>query len=104
LHFFAAEAATEIVAAFTGALPVGSYVVISVGSADEETGQQLASQYKAATAYNHSPQQISEFFAGLKLVGPGLVDACNWEPHLRSAPLTARGGRILAGVVKKVST
>jgi hypothetical protein len=41
LHFFDADTAREITAAFTGAIAPGSYVVISVGSGDEETGRQL---------------------------------------------------------------
>jgi hypothetical protein len=98
LHFFDADTAREITAAFTGAIAPGSYVVISVGSADEDTGVQLVEEYAAGTFHNHSPAQIVGFFSGLDLVGPGLADAGDWEPGLLARPHDHHGGRILAGV------
>jgi hypothetical protein len=98
LHFFDADNAREIATAFTHAIAPGSYVVISVGSADEETGGQLAKEYAAGTLHNHSPAQIAGFFTGLDFVGPGLADAGDWEPGLLARPHDHHGGRILAGV------
>ena len=98
LHFFDADTAREISATFTGAIAPGSYVVISVGSADEETGRQLVEEYAARTLHNHSPAQIAGFFSGLDLVRPGLADAGDWEPGLLARPHDHHGGRILAGV------
>jgi len=101
LHFFDATTASEITAGFAGALAPGSFVVISVGSGDEETGGQLAREYTAATLYNHSPAEITGFFAGLDLTGSGLIDARDWEPDLTAATAAHRGGRILVGVGRK---
>ena len=103
LHFFDAEAARKIVAELTNWLAPGSYVAISVGSGDEQTGGALAREYQAATLYNHSPAQISGFFAGLDLIEPpGLVDARNWHPGmLVTPPVGHQGGHVLAGVGRK---
>jgi hypothetical protein len=76
----------------------GSYVVISVGWADEETGGQLAKEYAAGTLHNHSPVQIAGFFTGLDFVGPGLAGAGDWERGLLARPHDHHEGGILAGV------
>jgi S-adenosyl methyltransferase len=102
LHFLDAGTAAKITEAFTRWLTPGSYVVISCGSGDQETGERLAREYAAGTLYNHSPAQIAGFFASLDLVPPGLVDAGDWNPGLPAAPTPGhRGGRILAGVGRK---
>ncbi len=75
--------------------------MISVGSGDEQTGGRLAREYTAGTLYNHAPDRIAEFFAGLELVSPGLVEARHWDPALSAAPPGRRSGRILAGVGRK---
>jgi SAM-dependent methyltransferase len=98
LHFFDADAAREITAAFMRAVGPGSYVVISVGSADEETGRQLAEEYAAGRLHNHSPAQIAGFFAGLDLVGPGLTAARDWGPGPPARAHDHHGCSILAGV------
>jgi hypothetical protein len=102
LHFFDAETAGEITAAFVRSIAPGSYVVISVGSGDKQTGGQLAQEYRAGTLYNHSPEQIAGFFAGLELVGPSLAEARDWDPQLTTAPPGQHGGRILVGAGRKV--
>jgi hypothetical protein len=101
LHFFDFEHAWQVAGAFTAWLPVGRYVIISVGSGDEETGGAVTSAYKAARLYNHLPGQIAALFGGLDLVPPGLVDAEDWRPDWAEAPSARRGGRILAGVARK---
>ncbi len=103
LHFFDADTAKDITSAFVNSLAPGSYLVLSVGSGDEETGKQLTSEYSAGTLYNHSPARIAGFFDGLELVGPGLIDARDWQPNLTTVPVEHRGGRILAGVGRKVA-
>ena len=101
LHFFDADTAGKITAAFTSWLAPGGCVVISVGSGDDQTGGRLAREYTAGTLYNHAPERIAEFFAGLELVSPGLVEARHWDPALSVAPPGRRPGRVLAGVGRK---
>jgi hypothetical protein len=74
-----------------------------VSSGDEDTSGTLIREYKAGTLYLHSPKQIAGFFGGLELVGPGLVDAREWDPAPGStaSPSNRDGGCILAGVGRK---
>jgi len=104
LHFVDVGTAAAIVADFVSSLAPGSYVVLSVGSGDEETGRELAREYRAAPLYNHSEAEVAGFLAGLELAGPGLADARSWDPGLTTAPPAQEGGRILAGVAKKLIT
>jgi len=102
LHFFDDDSARRIVATFAEAVAPGSYLVISVGSGDDQTGGRLAREYRAGTLHNHSPAQISGFFDGLDLVLPGLTDAATWVPGLPGQPLSPQiGGHILVGVARK---
>ena len=80
MHFFDADTVREITAAFTRSIAPGSYVVISVGSGDEETGGQLVEEYAAGTLHNHSPAQIAGFFAGLDLSGPVWLTLATGNP------------------------
>ena len=102
LHFFDAATASDIVATFARAVTPGSYIVLSVGSGDERTGDALAREYQAGTLYNHSLKQISAFVEDLELVPPGVTDAMAWMPGSPSQPPPPpSGGRILAGVARK---
>jgi O-methyltransferase involved in polyketide biosynthesis len=101
LHFFEAQAVSEIMRTIVTSMASGSYVVISVGSGDKQTGARLAHAYTAATLYNHAAGQIVHFFDGLEFTGPGLVDARNWEPLAAARPPTETGWHILTGVGRK---
>jgi O-methyltransferase involved in polyketide biosynthesis len=101
LHFFQAQAVSEIMGTIVRSVVPGSYVIISVGSGDEQTGGQLTRAYTAGTLYNHAPDQIARFFDGLELVGPGLVEAGDWDPLGAARTPTGTGGHILAGVGRK---
>jgi S-adenosyl methyltransferase len=103
LHFFDADTARHSAAAVTAWLPQGSYAVVSVGAAERELGEALAREYTAAKAYNHTPQQVEEFFAGMNLVSPGLVDAVDWNPRASARPSAPSGVRVLAGIWHKTS-
>jgi hypothetical protein len=98
LHFFPQDTAARIVAGYTAAVPPGSYVVISCGSGDEA----LAREYRSGALYNHTREQIRQFFTGLELIDPpGLVGARAWQPDTPVAPPSADGGHVLAGVARK---
>jgi O-methyltransferase involved in polyketide biosynthesis len=101
LHFFDAHVVSEIMRTIVRSIAPGSYVVISVGSGDEQTGARLARTYTAATLYNHEPGQIARFLEGLELVAPGLVDALDWDPPSAAAPPAETRWHILAGVGRK---
>jgi S-adenosyl methyltransferase len=101
LHFFTAQAVSDIMRTLVRSIAPGSYVIISVGSADELTGARLARAYTAATLCNHAPGQITQFFDGLELAGPGVVNARDWEPAGAARPPGEAGWRVLAGVGRK---
>ncbi len=102
LHFFDAATATGIVDTFTRAVAPGSYVVLSVGSGDEQTGGALAREYRAGTLHNHSLQQVAAFVEDLELIPPGFTDAVAWRAGSPSQPPSPQpGGHILAGVARK---
>lgn len=102
LHFFDAATASDIVATFARALGPGSYVVFSVGSGDEQTGDALAREYQAGTLHNHSLEEIAAFVEDMELIPPGVTDAMAWRPGSPSQPPPARsGGHILAGVARE---
>jgi len=79
-----AEGPYEIVARLMGALPSGSYLVVSHPASDIHPGQA-----EAQRRYNErvsTPQtlrtraEVSRFFEGLDLVSPGLVYVHSWRP------------------------
>jgi O-methyltransferase involved in polyketide biosynthesis len=104
LHFFPADAARDLVAAYVPALAPGSYVVLSVGRADgneESRGFGTYSSNGAAPVYNHSVADFAGFFGPLTLVPPGVVDAREWHPDGgQPGPLPPRPGQALVGVAR----
>jgi hypothetical protein len=102
LHFLDARDARRVAAAFTLAVPPGSYVVISVGTGeDNQLSDDFKTAYTAAPLYFHSTGQIITFFSGLELVSPGLVPARAWEANALLPHLEPRQGTFYAGVGHK---
>lgn len=80
-----AEAVT-IVSTLMNAVPSGSYLVLSDGTAivRAEQGQAAQDEYNESGAmpyYLRSPQQIARFLDGFSLVPPGLVSVTRWRPE-----------------------
>ena len=103
LHFFTADDARAMVAAYAAALAPGSYLVLSVGRGDGPRADAYLSTYSggAAQAYNHAAEEIAGFFGSLPLVPPGVVAAREWHPdtgEIRSAPLQV--GQMIVGVAR----
>ena len=97
LHFMGADAACAVTAGYASLMAPGSCLVLSCARfEDEELAKQLAEEYTAATWYNHSPADITEFFDGLELVGPGVTEARTWPRRPPAAD--DRNGHVLAGV------
>ena len=99
LHFTDAPAARDLVAAYISGLAPGSHVIITVGCGDRAIGAQITRTYDAARVYNHPPEDVASFFAGLDLISPGIADARAWMPGWSApAPFTQRAGQVLAGI------
>ena len=104
LHFYPADAARELVGAYTAALAPGSCLVLSVlhydGDAADE-GQRTYSS-EVASLYMHTAGEVTSFFGPLDLVPPGVVDARRWgHGNGDPASLPPRAGYVLAGVARK---
>jgi O-methyltransferase involved in polyketide biosynthesis len=98
LHFLDAARAREVANAFTRAIAPGSYVIISVGTGEDDVATPFRAAYTAANLYIHSPDEVRTFFDGLELVPPGLVPARGWEGGGQRKRLAARRPTFLAGV------
>jgi O-methyltransferase involved in polyketide biosynthesis len=102
LHFLDADAARTVTAGYARLMAPRSCLVISVASFDDESvGKQLAEEYTAAAWHNHTPDDITSFFAGLELVGPGVTEAQTWQAWMPQPVLRHREGHVLAGVARR---
>ncbi len=102
LHFLDTRQARRVAAAFALAIPPGSYVIISVGSGEENAlAADFKAAYTAAPLHFHSPGQILTFFGGLELVPPGVVPARGWEAGTPPPQLEPRQGTFYSGVGRK---
>ena len=103
LSLMPARQAREVVAAYAGRAAPGSYVVILCGRCDDEAlWKQLGEAYTAADAYNHSPDKVAGFLAGLVVVPLGVTPAQGWRGGWHDAPTTTPGSAyVLAGITRK---
>jgi hypothetical protein len=102
LHFLDAGTAREVTAGYARLLAPGSCLVISCASYDDEAlAKRLAAEYTAGPFVNHSREDVTSFFAGLDLVGPGVTEAQTWRPWQPEPVLRRRDGHVLAGVSRK---
>jgi hypothetical protein len=107
LHFITdAEDPARIVSTLRDALPPGSFLALSHGTADfhpAEVAREAVAAYDAATAplvlRDHA--RVSAFFDGFSLVEPGLVQASLWRPDTPPRPKSLRKLGIYAGVGEK---
>jgi hypothetical protein len=100
LHFFDAETARTICARLIDGIAPGSYLIVSAGHLDGQTGQQFTDQYQAGHLRHHTREDIAGFLAGLELIKPGITEARAWR-----APVLLTGqpprGHIWAAVARK---
>lgn len=103
LHYMTAWRAQQVAAGYIRAIAPGSCVVISTGRFDDAgLFRQMQAAYTPAGLHNHTRAQVASFFAGLKLVPPGIVAAQNWRGGWHDVPTAAPGPvYVLAGVAKK---
>jgi len=107
LHFIPdADDPSGIVSALMDAVPAGSYLVISHGSADQFTdADKVARVYEDASSgmYLRSRAAVRALFGGLPLADPGeLVWAAQWHPDAGTPPVDSPGGAtILCGIARK---
>jgi hypothetical protein len=95
-----------IVAAVMDAMPTGSYLVISHGSADHYMdADKISRVYDDASSgvFLRPRDAVRALFGGLPLVDPGdLVWAAQWHPDAGTPPVDSPGGAsILCGIARK---
>ena len=101
LHFMDADAARAVTAGYARLMVPGSCLVISVASYDDEgLAKQLAQEYTAVEWHNHPAADVTSFFAGLEMVGPGVTEALTWRPWMTGPVFRHREGHVLAGVAR----
>jgi O-methyltransferase involved in polyketide biosynthesis len=86
LHFIPdADGPHKIVRRLLDAVPPGSYLVVQHAPSDIRRDEMAASarHYNAAASASISARthgEVARFFAGLEMIGPGLVDLPQWWP------------------------
>jgi hypothetical protein len=102
-HITDAEDPAGIIATLMAAVPSGSYLVISHPAADVQTEAvaQVAAQYNEHVATGQTRRtrkQVEDFFGGIELLPPGVVQTPQWRPE---QPPTGSQVPMWAGVGRK---
>ncbi|MFF9645068.1 SAM-dependent methyltransferase [Kitasatospora aureofaciens] len=86
VHFLSDEAAHPPVRKLLDALPSGSFMALTAGTADNAPDQVPVGARRYAEAgievYARSHAEVERFFAGLELDDPGVVLVNRWHPEL----------------------
>jgi SAM-dependent methyltransferase len=104
LHFLDAGTARDVVARFARALAPGSYLIISIGWAKGQDGQDFASTYNAqdgSRIYAHSWDDITAMFDATDLVPPGIVDCSTWRAGAAPAGPGGQTSMILGAMARR---
>ncbi|MFE6501939.1 SAM-dependent methyltransferase [Kitasatospora sp. NPDC057738] len=106
VHFLSDEAAHPPVRKILDALPAGSFLALSAGTADiaPERSAAAARRYEDAgiTLHFRSRERVELFFAGLELDDPGVVLINDWHPELAEVPAPGGGTvSVYGGVGRK---
>jgi hypothetical protein len=103
LHFFAPQAARDLVARYARALAPGSYLILTMGIASGGAAEQFRRLYSEGPSklYLHSPEDFTTFFGPLELVPPGIGDARALRPGRGEIlPAPRRDGWMIAGIAR----
>jgi O-methyltransferase involved in polyketide biosynthesis len=102
LHFFTADAARDLVARYTAAVPRGSVLVLSAIRVDTEGSDEGFAGYSTTVApvYNHSVADFTSFFGSLEVLPPGVVDARKWHVWTGAGHLPPRDQYAIVGVAR----
>jgi hypothetical protein len=102
LHFFTADAARDLVARYTAALPPGSLLVLSAIHVDTKGADEGFAGYSNAVApvYNHSSAEFASFLDCLEILPPGVVDARMWCARTGAPDPLQRDQYAIVGVAR----
>jgi hypothetical protein len=82
LHFYPAEAARALVAAYLNAVAPGSFLIASSVYSSDKRAPKFWAAYSEAVRpiYPHSPEVFAGFFGTAELVPPGVGEIHTWRP------------------------
>ncbi|MEY9871561.1 putative O-methyltransferase YrrM [Streptacidiphilus sp. MAP12-33] len=90
VHFLSDEAALPLVRELVAALPPGSFLALTAGTADTapERAAIASRRYREAGIENHlrTRARVEAFFAGLELEQPGVALITHWHPDPADGP------------------
>jgi hypothetical protein len=89
--------ARRITGQITAGLAPGSYLIISTGQLEGDTGHEFSQQYSAGNLHHHTRDEVAGFLAGLELIDPGVTEGRAWRA-LALLPADPRPGHIWAAV------
>ncbi|MFF7638425.1 SAM-dependent methyltransferase [Kitasatospora sp. NPDC008050] len=93
VHFLSDEVALPLVAELLQALPAGSFLALTAGTADSipQRAEVASRRYREAGIENYLRTQagVARFFDGLELDDPGVVLINRWHPELDDGPALA---------------
>jgi hypothetical protein len=107
LHFVQdSDAPYRIVRTLMDAVPPGSYLAIlhaasDVGSADMPEAERRYNQQASARFNDRDREQVSRFFDGLELTGPGLVNLSRWPQGTAGGDSTRADVAAYCGLARK---
>ena len=106
LMYFPDEVAHHIVRTLVAALPPGSHLTISHPTADFDPRASAAAVAVARrgglTYITRGRAEVEALFAGLELLGPGVVPIAGWRPELSAGPRgDERRAHFWAGLARK---
>ena len=101
LHFLRAGEAARLCAAYLGRAARGSWLVVSTGHYDD---RELADRVQAAATHarfwNHGPDAVASWLAGLDVVPPGVCGATEWVAGTGGLPSGRPAYTLAAAAVK----
>jgi hypothetical protein len=106
LHFLPDEEDPYgIVAGLAGALPAGSYAVLSHGTGDYFSPELLADigTGRFGSFCPRSRPEFARFFEGLELVAPGIVSVADWRAENEPQPRPSAAETSVYGAVARVT-
>ena len=105
LHFYSDEVARPLVEQLVEALPSGSFLAVTTGTADSapEEVARAAQHYRNAGIenYQRTREEVERFFAGLELDEPGVALANRWHPDEDGPALHDSEVTVYAGIARK---
>jgi S-adenosyl methyltransferase len=94
----------RVTARLMDAMPSGSYLAISHGASDIQAvsaGEGRYNEHSAISMKLRTRAEISRFFAGLELVGPGVVPLNRWQPDGAGADMAEQDLPAYAALARK---